>query len=154
AAHKQLTAQVAKGSASRAEDLRSGLIALLGFGIAQCVPVVAVGDDAAARDALLRQASAALKESTERLEYGAVLRSAPVATDPPARCDQLLERARAAFGTAFAMLPGFTLDAVGAAELGSALAASTTAQGGDALAAHGWFTRCARVRRPLARLGA
>jgi hypothetical protein len=39
-------------------------------------------------------------------------------------------------------------------ELKSALAASAKVQGGDALAVYTWFTRCARVRDPVARLSA
>jgi hypothetical protein len=51
------------------------------------------------------------------------------------------------------MLPYLGCDAAGAAELGSALAASTQQQGGDAFAVHRWYTQTSRVRDSLARLG-
>src|SRR5262249_16853896 len=51
-------------------------------------------------------------------------------------------------------LPTFTCDTRTGTELNRALAASTAQQGGDPLAAHGWFTRASRVRDSLARLGA
>jgi len=59
---------------------------------------------------------------------------------------------RAVFGQSFVVLPHFACGSNGA-ELTSALAASQAAQGGDPLAANGWFTQHARVRDPLARLG-
>jgi hypothetical protein len=103
---------------------------------------------------LLRQAAAVLKTSAARLTQDAALRAQAAATDPRARCEQLLDRGRAVFGAKVVMLPNFTCDAAAAAELKSALAASTAQQGGDALAVHTWFTRCARVRDTVSRLGA
>jgi hypothetical protein len=115
---------------------------------------VATGDTPDIRNALMRQSAAATKISGPQLDKGAALRAQPVATDPRGRCDQLIERARAVFGAKFVILPSFTLDATSAAELKGALAASAQQQGGDALAAHSWFTRVARVRDTVARFAA
>src|SRR6185295_11727591 len=154
AAHKGLQIKVSKGTATLAEDLRTGLIALVPYGLGPAVPCIAIGDTPEIRSALLRQSASLLKISGPRLDQGAALRLQPVATDPRVRCDQLLERGRAVFGSRFVMLPGFTLDAIGAAELKGALAASPQVQGGDSLAVHSWFTRVARVRDAVMRAGA
>ena len=61
---------------------------------------------------------------------------------------------RNVFGQNFVVLPRFTCDAAGAAELTAALAASKQTQGGDPLAAHGWFAQYARVRDPMGRMSA
>jgi hypothetical protein len=97
------------------------------------------------------QGTAVLKESKARLDAGAALAAAPAATEPRARRDQLIERMRAVFGGSFVALPRFTC--LHAAELGSALADSTVAQGGDPLASHTWFARSERVRDAVSRLG-
>jgi hypothetical protein len=95
-----------------------------------------------------------LKVSGPRLDQGAALRLAPVATDQRGRREQLVARMRAVFGPSFVVLPRFTFDAAGATELSNALAASTPAQGGDALAVNTWFARYARVRDGVGKLGA
>ncbi|MEJ8850705.1 hypothetical protein [Variovorax rhizosphaerae] len=154
AAHKALDALVKKGTASTADALRTAMLKLGSFGLAPAVPAIASGDDVATRNALLQQAAALLKQGKPRLDQGTGLRAATALTDPRARRDQLNERMRAVFGAAFVALPRFTCDAAGATELKTALAASTTTQGGDPLAAHTWFTRSARVRDPVARLSA
>jgi hypothetical protein len=117
------------------------------------VPSAAVGDDPDSRAALLRQATAITKISGARVDQGGALRAAPAAADSHARYAQLLERARAAFGVRFVLLPNITCTAAAAAELNAALGASVQ-QGADALAAYTWFARYSRVRDPLARLGA
>lgn len=154
AVHQQLVSRVSPGTAISAEDLRASMLALSTFGIGPAVPCVAVGDTPDIRSALLRQATALLKLSAQRLDQTAALLKQTAATDNRVRCDQLLERGRAVFGTRFVILPRFTCDAAGAAELKNALAASTDTQGGDPLAVHGWFTRCARVRDSMARFAA
>ncbi|CAG1012344.1 hypothetical protein BURK2_04497 [Burkholderiales bacterium] len=154
AAHKTLASLVSKGAATLAEDFRTAMLKLGDFGIGPAVPGIAAGDTPDIRTALASQAAAMLKISGPRLERGAALRTQAAATDPRARCDQLLERGRAVYGAEFVSLPSFTCDAAGAAELNSALAASTQQQGGDPLAVHGWFARSSRVRDALARLGA
>ncbi len=154
AAHKLLANMVSKGTATLAEDLRTRMLALGTYGIGPAVPSVAVGDSPDIRSALLRQAAALLKISGARLDQGAALRTQAAATDQRARCDQLIERGHAVFGAKFVILPSFTCDTAGAAELTNALAASTQQQGGDPLAVHGWFTRYARVRDTVARFGA
>jgi hypothetical protein len=154
AAHKLLANKVSKGTTTPAEDLRTGMLALGAYGIAPAMPCVALGDTPDIRKALLRQAAALLKISGPRLDQGVALRTRAAVTDQRARCDQLLERGRAVFGAKFVMLPRFRCDEAGAAELKNALAASTQQQGGDSLAVHGWFTRYARVRDSVARLGA
>jgi hypothetical protein len=154
AAHKRLANMVAQGTATLAEDLRTAMLALGAYGIGPAMPCVAVGDTPDMRTALLRQAAALLKTGQARLDQAAKLRTQVAAADPRARCDQLLERGHAVFGAKFVILPGVTCDAAAAAELANALAGSTQQQGGDPLAVHGWFTRSARVRDPVARLGA
>jgi hypothetical protein len=93
-----------------------------------------------------------LKEGAARVQEVDALIAAPAPSEPRARRDKLLERMRTVFGSGFVAMPIFTC--AHAAELKSALGASTTAQGGDPLAVYTWFTRCARVRDPVARLSA
>jgi len=152
AAHKALDLLVKKGAAADSESLRTALLKLNGFGVALTVPAVAAGDDAAARAALLMQATAVLKESRGRVDQIASLTALPPATEPRVRRDQWLERMRAVFGSSFVAMPLFTCGH--AAELASAMAASAQVQDGDPLAAHTWFARCARVRDGVARFGA
>src|SRR5262249_37742672 len=123
------------------------------FGITPTIPVIATGDDPAIRSALLRQASAALKTSAKRVAEFTALRAQAVATDARLRCDQLVERARAVFGTTYVVLPNFTCRTTAATELTSALAAGFQQAGGDWFAPYTWFARSSRVRDNLARLG-
>ncbi len=154
AAHVLLAGLVANAATTLAESTRTAMLSLGMFGIPQAVPNIAADDTPEIRAALAQQAAAMLKISQARLDKGAALRAQPAATDPRARCDQLIERARAVYGDEFVCLPAFTCNATTAAELNKALAASTAQQGGDSLAVHGWFTRASRVRDLLARLGA
>jgi hypothetical protein len=94
-----------------------------------------------------------MKISGARLDQGAALRAAPVATAQRGRKEQLVARMRAVFGPSYVVLPRFTFDAAGATEFASALAGSTAAQGGDALAVNTWFARNARVRDTVGRFG-
>jgi len=157
AMHKQLQTRVAKAAATpptaTAEDLRAGMLALGLYGVGAAVPSVAVGDSPEILALLARQAAALLKASGPRVDQTLALRALPAATEARARCEQLLERGRVAFGPHFVMLPGFSCEAGEAAELKRALAGSTAQQDGDALAAHGWFMRSTRVREAAARLG-
>jgi hypothetical protein len=137
-----------------AETIRTALLNIGAFAVGPSVPNIAVGDSPEIRAALTQQVAAAAKIAKARLDKDTALRAQPVATDQRARCAQLVERARAIYGDEFVCLPYFTFDAAPAAELNSALAASTAQQGGDSLAVHGWFTRSSRVRDSLARLGA
>jgi len=152
--HKALTNAVAKSTAATADELRTGLLNLSLLGLGASVPCVATGDDSATRLALLRQATAVLKESGPRLQRALALRAEPASTDPRVRVRQLVDRAHGVGGAELMVLPSFTCDPDAAAELASALAAGPAQQGGDRLAAHGWFTRMSRVREPLSRLGA
>jgi hypothetical protein len=97
------------------------------------------------------QAKALMKTSATRLAQGTKLRAVPAATDPHARRSQLVERMRTVFGQSFVVLPQFGCNTTAAAELKTALAASTQTQGGDALAANTWFARHAWVRDAVAR---
>jgi len=154
AAHKNLTNLIAKiGTTTTAELLRAALLKLGSFGVGPAVPVSAGGEDPASIAALARQGQALLKLSGARLDQGTALRALPVATEQRARRDQLVARMCAVFGPSFVVLPRFSFDAAGATEFTSALAASTTAQGGDPLAANTWFARCGRVRDAVARMG-
>jgi hypothetical protein len=152
AAHKALDTLVKAGAAADSESLRTALMKLNAFGIQLTVPAVAAGDEPATRAALLMQATAVLKESKSRVDRVTPLSTAPAATDPKQRRDQLQERARAVLGASFIVVPQFTFDQ--AAELASAIGASTQVQGGDPLAVHTWFARSSRVRDGVARLGA
>lgn len=154
AAHKGLSALIAKIATTTAEALRTALLKLGTYGVGPAVPVSAGGEDPASIAALAKQGQALLKLSGARLDQGTALRALPVAAAQRARRDQLVQRMRAVFGPSFVVLPRFSFDATGAAELNNALAASTAAQGGDALAAHTWFARSARVRDGVARMGA
>jgi hypothetical protein len=151
-AHSSLTALVASATKTAAA-LRNGLMELGAFGVGPTVPVIATGESPAAIVALALQATAATKISAARLAQGTALRALAAAADPRARAGQLADRMRAVFGQSFVVLPHFNCGAAGA-ELASALAASQSVQGGDGLAADGWFVQRARVREPLARLGA
>jgi hypothetical protein len=153
-AHTALTNLIARiTTTTTAEMLRGALLKLGGFGITPAVPVSAAGEGTNIVNALARQGKALLKISESRLEQGKALRLQAAATEPRGRREQLAARMRAVFGSGFAVLPRFTFDAAGAAELTSALEASTGTQGGDPLAAHTWFARCARVREGVAEFG-
>ena len=137
-----------------AEALRTALIKMGAFGIGPWVPIVAAGESPSAIATLGMQAKALLKTSGTRLEQVAALRLIPAATDQAARRSQLIDRMRNVFGQNFVVLPRFSCDAAGAAELTAALAASKQTQGGDPLAAHGWFAQYARIRDPMDRMNA
>lgn len=148
-AHKALQT-VAGNPAADAGALRMALMKLAGFGLSVALPSIAAGDSDEIRAALRTQATAALKDSKARIDADAALAALPAAVGARAGCDRWLERMRAVFGADFVALPRF--DCAHAAELNRALAASTTAQGGDALAAQTWFARSGRVRDALSRL--
>jgi hypothetical protein len=152
AAHKALDTLEKKGTAAGSDALRAALLKLGGFGIQGSVPVIAVGDDEAARTALNAQGIALLKEGKARIAQLDALIAAPAAAERRARRAQLLERMRTVFGSSFVAMPLFAHD--NADELKSALAANEQVQGGDPLNVYTWFTRAARVRDPLARWSA
>jgi hypothetical protein len=152
-AHKSLNALVNKPATTTAESLRAAIVKLGVFGVGPAVPVSVAGEDAASVAVLMKQAQALLKVSGPRLDKATALSKAPAAADARARREQLVERIKAVFGSAFVVVPRFKLDTAGATEMTSALAASTMTQGGDPLAANTWFTRAARVRDAVARLG-
>ncbi len=154
AAHTGLQNLIARvATTTTAEMLRTALLKLGAFGVEPSVPVSVAGEDPAAKAALVQQGQALLQLSRPRLEQGAALRTEPVATDQRSRRAQLTARMRAVFGDPFVVLPRLTFDAAAATEFTSALAASMAVQGGDPLAAHTWFARCARVRDGVSRLG-
>jgi hypothetical protein len=114
--------------------VRNALIVLSRFGIAGSAPL-----PAATPDALLTQAIAVTKEAQRRVERAQSVTAS-------------LDLLRAVFGDGFLALPRFTL--ADATELTKSLAASTSLQGGDALAVYPWFQQVQRVREPVSRLGA
>jgi hypothetical protein len=136
-----------------AEALRTYLLKVGMFGVTPAVPVSATGEDAAAKAALGRQGQALVKLLASRIDQVNLLRAQPAATVPRGRREQLVTRMRAVFGPSFVVLPRFSFDPAGATEFTNALAASTSAQGGDPLAANTWFARYARVRDGVGRLG-
>ena len=152
AAHKALDVQANKGAAAESEALRTALLTLGRFGFQSATPVIAAGDDAAARTALNMQAIALLKEGKSRIAQCDALIAATASADPRARRGQLLDRMRTVFGSSFAAMPRFTC--AHASELASALEANTQVQDGDPLNVYTWFTRCARVRDSVARWSA
>ena len=155
AAHKGLINLIARiATTTTAEALRTGITKLGAFGVAPAVPVSVAGDDPAIRAALAAQGQALVKLSAVRLDQGTALREQPAATDPRGRTEQLVARMRAVFGPTFVTLPRFSFDAAGATEFASALAGSTTAQGGDPLAVNTWLARSARVRDSVSRMSA
>jgi hypothetical protein len=151
-ATKALDTLVKKGEAATAESLRKALIKLASFGIVGAIPTAAIGDDASTRANVLTHAIAILKEGKARVEQVMLGSAAELAADERPRRDQLRERMRQVFGSAFLAMPQFTC--AQGSEVKSALAASAQVQGGDALQVYTWFTRNTRVREPLARLGA
>lgn len=114
--------------------LRSAILGVSRFGIAGAAPLV--GDDL---DGLVAQGLAVAREAAQRVERAQSL-SAPA------------DIVRAVFGEGFLALPRFTLSEPAA--LAGSLAATSTLQGGSALAVYPWFQQVQRVREPLARLGA
>ncbi len=152
--NKALNTAVTGGAATTADAFRTALLNLSLVGVGQAVPCVAVGDTPEIRDALLRQAKALLRDSSQRNTQAIALHNQPASTDPRARLRQIIERAKMAAGSDLVVMPYFTCDAAAATELASALAASTAQQGGDPLAANSWFARTSRVRDNLSRLGA
>lgn len=138
-----------------AEALRTSLMDLRAWGLgAAAVPTIASGEGPDIIATLVRQAKAVLAISLARVNQITALRALPVATDPRARRDQLVDRMHVVFGQSFVVLPHIVCDATSGAELTAALAASTATQGGDPLAVNTWFARCARVRDRVARMGA
>lgn len=152
AAHAALDTLVKQGVTAGSDALRAALLRLAGFGFQASVPVVAVGDDEAARAALNTQGIVVLKECSARIAQVDALLAAPAAAERRGRRAQLLERMRTVFGTSFVAMPRFNCD--NAQELQHALAANEHVQGGDPLNVYTWFTRAARVREPLARWSA
>ena len=153
-AHQALVALIAAGPDTPAETFRTAMLALGALGGITAMPSLALGDDPNDRAALLQQSAAIVKVSGARVDQSGALVAQPAAPDPHARYTQLLERARTAFGAKFVLLPKITCSVAAATELNSALGGSAQPQGGDALAPYTWFTRYARVRDSLARLGA
>jgi hypothetical protein len=145
---------IAAGPDTPAETFRTAMLSLGALGGITAVPSLALGDDPNDRAALLQQSAAIVKVSGARVDQTGALVAQPAAPDPHARYTQLLERARTAFGARFVLLPKITCSVAAATELNSALGGGAQQQGGDALASYTWFTRYARVRDPLARLGA
>ncbi len=152
-AHKALNTLVTKPATATAEALRAAIVKLGVFGVGPAVPVSVAGEDPDSLTVLMKQAQALLKVSGPRLDSATALSKAPAAADARAHREQLVNRIKTVFGSSFVVLPRFKLDAAGATEMTSALAASTQVQGGDALAANTWFTRAARVRDAVSRLG-
>jgi hypothetical protein len=114
--------------------LRSAIAGVGRFGIAGAAPLV---EDEL--DALVAQGLAVAREAAQRVERAQSL-VAPA------------DIVRAVFGEGFLALPRFTLGEPGG--LANSLAATSTLQGGSALAVYPWFHQVQRVREPLSRLGA
>jgi hypothetical protein len=103
-AHTALFGLVA-ASTSTAEALRAAMLRVGTLGIGPAVPNIAVGDTLEIRAALVQQANALLKDSQARLDRDTALKAQAAASDPRARCEQLLERGRAVYGNEFISLP-------------------------------------------------
>jgi hypothetical protein len=134
-----------------AEQQRTALLAAAAIGVPGTAPVEPVGDDSAIRAALRTQAISARKETQRRLAaHDAVKAAESGATTADAQLRLARDRLRALFGAE----PPFTLaaSAPDPTELGAALSASTTVQGGDELAADGLLLDVAAVRSGTGRL--
>jgi hypothetical protein len=154
AARKRLSDQLVPAAAPSCEALRTAIASVGSFGLANSIPATAWGESPAALDTLRAQARALVAECSARLDAGAALRSQPAPADPAARLQRLAERAQAALGPSFLLLPKFTLSAAAAAEFKSALAAGPGSLQADGSAPVTWFARHARVREPVAALAA
>jgi hypothetical protein len=132
--------------------LRKRLVDLFFFGLPEALPVSSLGGDAQARERLLLQAGVAEQEATGRLERLAALDAGfdRAAAAPEDRVRHDLERLQAVFGPQFRALP--LVRPANAAELGTAVAASTAVQGGDPLQALSWLQGAARVRPAASRV--
>ncbi|QSA98822.1 hypothetical protein [Methylococcus sp. EFPC2] len=148
-----LPASDAATPATDPEPLRDALLALAHFGIQGAAPVSLVGNAPDAVAELIAQGRSVAREAARRLERIAQRTAAfdAAAASSEARRDHELGRLQEVFGADFRVLP--RLSAANAAELGPSFAASLTLQGGDPLAAVGWFQRLACVRDGAARLG-
>jgi hypothetical protein len=144
--------QLATPATANLEALRALILLSASFGVVGAVPLSVIGETPADRQTLLTQAGAIRQELVQRLAQLTALTTgfnASTATVENRR-DHALARLRIIFGKAFVVLPRFTT--ANAAELGQALANSTTVQDGDPCAATTWFQRMARVRDGVARL--
>lgn len=141
-----------EGAASDSETLREALLCLAHFGIQGAVPLNALGDDEQTRTELIAQARSIARETARRLQRIAQHSAAfDAAGASPEQCrDHELARLQDVFGADFRVLPRLT--ASNSAELGQTFGASLSLQGGDPLAAVGWFQRAACVRDGVARL--
>ncbi len=153
AARLRLANVLAPGATANCENLRTAILSVGAFALANTVPGSATGESPEALDSLRAQAKALMAECDKRIEAGSALRAQPAPADPSARAQRLAERAQAALGGSFLLLPKMALDAASALELQNALAA-TGNLAGDAAAPYTWFTRHARVRGAVAELAA
>lgn len=150
---RRLADAIAPGATANCENLRAAILSVGAFGLADTVPGSATGESPEALDTLRAQAKALMGECDKRIEAGSALRAQPAPADPSARAQRLAERAQAALGESFLLLPKIALDAAAALELQDALAATSTLAG-DAAALYTWFARHARVRGAVAELAA
>jgi hypothetical protein len=153
AARVRLANVLAPGATANCESLRTAILSVGAFALSNTVPGSATGESPEALDNLRAQAKALMRECDKRIEASSALRSQPAPADPSARAQRLAERAQAALGGSFLLLPKIALDATAALQLQNALAATATLAG-DAAAPYTWFTRHARVRGAVAELAA
>lgn len=158
AAEKALTTAAAKlntliaaPATASVATLRTSMLALQRFGLTGAVPIPPLADEAADRTALIAQSRALAADAARRLTTVATQRSATGATNAQ-RAASASERLRTLFGADFIALAPFSI--TNGAELAASLAASTSLQGGDALAVYPWWQRMARVREGVGRLSA
>ena len=97
------------GTIAAADDIRTAMLRLGGLGVGPFVQQRSRRTPDI-RSALAQQAIAMLKVSKQRLDQSNTLKAQVAATDQRARCDQLLDRARAVYGNEFVSLPNFTLN--------------------------------------------
>ena len=141
----------AKPTVGTTDGLRAALLQAVAFGIPGAVPERPLGQDKAVVLALAAQASSVRAEVRRRLDdYAAATAAGSGLAEPEARLRAAGERLRALFGAAPLALPAF--GAPDAAELAAALAAGTTIQDGDPLAADALLVDAAAVREGAARL--
>jgi hypothetical protein len=133
------------------DALRESLLNLARFGIADAVPVSAVGDTPDIRRALLAQASGPVYlEAQKRLKDFDACFCPSTATAEQQR-QHHVKRLQTLFGASFNVLTRFRLPAT-SGNLPDSFNASKSLQGEDELASNVWFQRVARVREGAARL--
>ncbi len=152
-AHADLQNAIADAGTIELERLRSAILSAALFGVPGAVPVAASGDSSVVRNALVIQAQSIAAELAQRIER---LGASDAHVPETAAAEEMRAyhgaRLRDVFGSAFVVVPRFTVS--NASALRKALDDSPSIQDDDPLAVVSWFQRATRVRDGVARLDA